>query len=101
MLPTELLGFLGLAQRAGKLIIGTTAANQALRRARNEILIIFAADFSASAREKVLAQASKPPHILEIGTKQEWGAHFGRDEVGVIAVNDKNFSAGIRKKLQV
>jgi ribosomal protein L7Ae-like RNA K-turn-binding protein len=99
MLPDEIMGLLGLAQRAGKVIAGTTAVANELRRPR-EILLIFAEDFSASTREKLLASASRRPQVLQIGTMAEWGKYFGRQQVGVIAVSDKNFVAGILKKMK-
>jgi ribosomal protein L7Ae-like RNA K-turn-binding protein len=98
MLPNEMMGLLGLAQRAGKLIMGTTAVANELRRPR-EILLIFAEDFSASTKAKLLATAAGRPQVLQIGTMAEWGKYFGRQQVGVIAVIDKNFIAGILKKM--
>jgi ribosomal protein L7Ae-like RNA K-turn-binding protein len=99
MLPNEMMGLLGLAQRAGKVIMGTTAVANELRRPR-EILLIFAEDFSASTKAKLLAAATIRPQVLQIGTMQEWGKYFGREQVGVIAVIDKNFVAGILKKMK-
>jgi ribosomal protein L7Ae-like RNA K-turn-binding protein len=98
MLPNEIIGLLGLAQRAGKVIIGTTAVSHEIRRSR-ETLLIFATDFSPSTKARLLAQAAIRPHIMEFGTMQEWGAFFGRQRVGVIAVTDKHFMAGLRQKL--
>jgi ribosomal protein L7Ae-like RNA K-turn-binding protein len=100
MLPSELTGLLGLAQRAGKVVIGSTAVSHEVRRPRQALLIIFASDFSPSAREKVLAKTTTAaPKILELGTMAEWGEFFGRQKVGVVAVVDKNFAAGILQKV--
>lgn len=99
MLPHEIIGLLGLAQRAGKVIIGTTAVESELRRSR-EILLIFAEDFSTATKAKLLATATRQPQVLQVGTMAEWGKYFGRQQVGVIAVIDKNFVAGILKKVQ-
>lgn len=98
MLPNELLGLMGLAQRAGKVVIGSTAVGNEIHRPRRALLLIFAVDFSPSAREKLLANAATPPKILEIGTMAEWGTFFGRQQVGVIAINDKHFATGIMQK---
>jgi ribosomal protein L7Ae-like RNA K-turn-binding protein len=100
MLPNEIIGLLGLAQRAGKVIIGATAVSREIRRPGETLLVIFANDFSPATKEKLLAQAAKHPHILEIGTMQEWGEYFGRQQVGVIAIVDRNFVAGILQKLK-
>jgi ribosomal protein L7Ae-like RNA K-turn-binding protein len=100
MLPHEILGLLGLAQRAGKVIIGSTAVAHEMRRPRQAMLVIFARDFSPATKKKLLAQAARPPHVFEIGSMHEWGEYFGRQQVGVIAVVDKNFTAGILEKLK-
>lgn len=99
MLPNEILGLLGLAQRAGKVIVGTTAVENELRRPR-EILLIFAEDFSAATRGRLIAAAAQPPQVLQMGTMAEWGKYFGRQQVGVMAVADKNFAAGILAKVR-
>lgn len=99
MLPPEIIGLLGLAQRAGKIVIGTTAVEHEIRRARASLLLIFARDFSPATKAKLLAPADSRTQVVEIGTMQEWGKLFGRQQVGVIAVVDKNFAAGILQKL--
>lgn len=99
MLPPEIIGLLGLAQRAGKIVIGTTAVTHEIRRGREDLLLIFAKDFSPATKEKMLFPAAGRAPVVEIGTMQEWGKHFGRQQVGVIAVVDKNFAAGILQKL--
>jgi len=100
MIPPDMIGLLGLAQRAGKVIIGTSAVSREIRRPRQTLLIV-AEDFSRSTKERLLAQAVIRPHLVEIGTMQEWGAFFGRQRVGVIAVVDKHFVAGLRQKLKL
>jgi ribosomal protein L7Ae-like RNA K-turn-binding protein len=100
MLPTEIIGLLGLAQRAGKIIIGATAVSREIRRAREAVLLVFAVDFSPATKERLLARAAARPRVLEIGTMAEWGKFFGREKVGVIAISDKNFAAGILQKLK-
>jgi len=99
MLPNEIVGLFGLAQRAGKIAIGATAVSREIRRSR-DLLLFFATDFSSSTKEKLLAQSEKRPQIFEIGTMEEWGKFFGRERVGVIAISDKNFAAGILQKLK-
>lgn len=99
MLPNEIMGLLGLAQRAGKVVVGTTAVESELRRPR-DMLLIFAEDFSAATKGRLLAAASQRPQVLQIGTMAEWGKYFGRAQLGVFAVVDKNFAAGILQKMK-
>ncbi len=100
MLPHDLLGLLGLAHRAGKVILGATAVAREIGRSRRALLLIVAVDFSPTTKERLLARAAIRPHVMEIGTMQEWGAFFGRQQVGVMAVSDKNFIAGILEKVK-
>lgn len=100
MLPNELMGLIGLAQRAGKVVLGKSAVRHEMRRSREAILLIFATDFSPSVKTGLLENAAVRPHVLEIGTMAEWGAFFGRQQVGVIAVVDKHFVAGMLRKIE-
>jgi ribosomal protein L7Ae-like RNA K-turn-binding protein len=100
MLPTEIIGLLGLAQRAGKIIIGSTAVSREIRRTSEAMLLFFAVDFSSATKERMLAHAATRPRIVEIGTMEEWGKFFGREKVGVMAIADRNFAAGILQKLK-
>ena len=103
MLLPEVLGLLGLAQRAGKIVIGATAVRHEIHRQR-ATLLIFATDFSPTTKTRFLAEAKYNPPAFEIGTMQEWGAFFSRSaktKIGVIAITDKNFAAGILQKLAI
>jgi 5-formyltetrahydrofolate cyclo-ligase len=88
-----------LARRSGKIAVGATAVRNEIRRQR-ALLLIFASDFSTSARERLLAGAASKPPVLETGTMQEWGDFFGRDRVGVVAVTDVHFVTGIMQKIK-
>lgn len=98
-----MLGLLGLARRAAKVVIGTTAVRHEIHRQR-AMLLIFATDFSPATKTRLLAEANYNLPVFEIGTMQEWGAFFSRaakTRIGVIAITDKNFADGILQKLVV
>ncbi|KAA0230378.1 hypothetical protein EDS67_05580 [candidate division KSB1 bacterium] len=97
MLPENILPLLGLARRAGKIVIGHDAVRRVVREHGREILLIFAEDVAAAARRRVLYGATDVRQ-LTAATKQEWGNYWGRPEVGVFAVTDKNFAQGIFDK---
>jgi ribosomal protein L7Ae-like RNA K-turn-binding protein len=103
MLLPEVLGLLGLARRAAKVVIGATAVRHEIRRQR-AMLLIFATDFSPATKARLLAEAHYSPPVFDFGTMQEWGAFFSRSaktKIGVIAITDKNFAAGILQKLTI
>lgn len=97
MLPPELTNLLGLVRRARKIVIGTEAVKRELLRQTVELLI-FAEDLSPSSKRQVTLTGLKTPEVT-IGTKQEWGEYWGKQDVGVFGITDRNFAEGILKKL--
>ncbi len=53
MLPENILPLLGLARRAGKIVIGYDAVRRVVREHGREILLIFAEDVAAAARRRL------------------------------------------------
>ncbi|NUO83313.1 ribosomal L7Ae/L30e/S12e/Gadd45 family protein [candidate division KSB1 bacterium] len=98
MIPTELTNLLGLVRRARKIVIGTESVRRELLR-QNVELLIFAEDFSASSKRQVVLTGLKIREVT-IGTKDEWGEFWGKQDVGVFGILDKNFAEGILKKFQ-
>ncbi len=96
MLPQELINLLGLARRARKIALGHEAVQEALGR-KQAALVILATDFSESAQAHLAEKYPGVPRV-HIGTKNEWGEFWGRKEVGVMAVTDRNLAQGILKK---
>ncbi len=96
MLPTEITNLLGLVRRARKILIGTESVRRELLR-QNVELLIFAEDLSASSKRQVALTGLKIPEIT-FGTKEEWGEFWGKQDVGVFGITDKNFAEGILKK---
>ena len=99
MLPNEIAPLIGLARRAGKLALGYQAVRKELRK-KNVALLIFANDFSAAAKRRIVQGNENATHITT-GTMQEWGDFLGRTKVGILAVTDRNFANGILKKYQI
>jgi predicted RNA-binding protein YlxR (DUF448 family) len=84
---------IGLARRAGKLVVGSSAVEQAAKTAE---LVIVAADARA-ASESWLESAVRSGRAAAWGTKAELGAALGREEVGAVAVVE----AGLAEALKV
>ncbi len=87
---------LGLARRAGKLILGLDAL---LKYPKPAELLIFASD--ASPRVKRALQDRKEPFITPDFTKEQLGSAVGCKQAAVIAVTDAGFAGMIRKKSEL
>jgi ribosomal protein L7Ae-like RNA K-turn-binding protein len=90
-----------LARKGRMIEIGKTAVEILLKRKR-AYLVIIAADVSDKLRRQMEIECSRqnvPVYIFSV--KSELGKLCGRDEVGVIAVSDKNLAEGIRKELLI
>lgn len=94
-MPPSLPMMLGLCQRAGKLVSGDLAAEQALRRRRAHLVLV-AADASLRTQSKfahLAAQAGVPCYI--VGTRADLGGAIGKAGRAVVVVQSRDFSRGI------
>jgi len=93
--PNKIDTFLALARKAGRLALGSTAAEVALKR-RKAKLVIIACDASENTRERFahLAEAQGVPFILH-GRRTQMGHLLGRGELSVVAILDKKFAEPI------
>ncbi|MFZ5818083.1 MAG: L7Ae/L30e/S12e/Gadd45 family ribosomal protein [Bacillota bacterium] len=100
MISPALHSMLGLCQRAGKLVSGDFAAEQALRRRKADLLLL-AEDASERTREKFLKlaeQASTP--CYSAGTRADLGAAIGKADRAVVVIQSRDFTKGIIGILQ-
>jgi uncharacterized protein len=87
----------GVARRAGKLVIGSTAVEQASKTAD---LLLVATDARAAGASWV-ESAVRSGRAAAWGTKAELGAALGREEVGAIAVLDAGLARALKVALAV
>lgn len=90
-LAERLLDLVGLARRAGVLVLGMDPVLQALRDAPGGTILILAEDMSersAGRVEEALERLDEGhrPRRVRVGTKTSLGSRLGRDEVGVVAI---------------
>ena len=90
------LSTLGLARRAGKLILGVDAIEKYGKPAE---LLIYATD--ASPRVKRALSQRKDPSVTPELTKEQLGSAVGCKQAAVVAVTDAGFAGIIRKKLEL
>lgn len=100
MISPALHSMLGLCQRAGKLVSGDTAAEQALRQRKADLLIL-AEDASERTREKFLKlaeQAGTP--CYSAGTRTALGDALGKADRAAVVIQSRDFTKGIIGILQ-
>jgi ribosomal protein L7Ae-like RNA K-turn-binding protein len=93
---SDVLGLLGLGQRAGSVIVGVDGVRTGLR-AGHCALVVVAVDASPRALEKVvrLAEGRGVPRV--IGPRAvDIGQRLGRPPVMVVGVRDPALARGIR-----
>lgn len=88
----KMLHMLGLARRAGKLALGTEAAQDAVRKHKSG-LVLLASDLSPRTVRNFVsaAQETGAKTVSVSATMDEIGAAVGK-RTGVIAVNDTGFA---------
>jgi len=94
-MPPSLHSMLGLCQRAGQLVSGDLAAEQALRCGRAHLVLV-AGDASERTRSKfahLAAQAGAPCYV--VGTRADLGDAIGKAGRAVVVVQSRDFTTGI------
>ncbi len=95
----KVAGYLGLAQKARRLVAGDAATVTALS-AGKACLVVLAIDAAAKVQEEIggLATAKHVP-LIYWRDKNSLGAVVGRSRRGAIAIIDTGFAAAIEKCL--
>lgn len=91
---TQLLGLLGLAQKAGQLAVGATAVANLIRRGRRPLVVV-ARDAGAAQRRRYLAWRPVHGFVAELVTRSDLATALGRRDLAVVAVGEAGFVAGI------
>ena len=84
------LALLGLAQRAGRAVVGTRAIRTAARSGSVRVLVV-ARDAAPNAVERVRGAAAGL-RVVRLGTRQTLGRAVGRDSVALVGVTDTGFA---------
>ncbi len=93
----QTLKMLGFAHRARKLSLGMTSTLNLLKKGKTQAIIL-ASDASKNADRKFMTLAvQKKVPIFRCGTKSQFGEFFGREEVGIIGIDDASFAKAIQK----
>ncbi|NLJ34064.1 MAG: 50S ribosomal protein L7ae [Firmicutes bacterium] len=93
------LNLLGLAQRAGKVVSGQFACEQAMRRGQAH-LILLATDAAPNTREKFIGLCKrKGIPYLSWNLKGEMGFIIGKPQRAVVAIIDENFATALAQAI--
>ena len=89
------LGFMGLAAKAGALVIGTSATRDGLKRGAIAVVVV-ASDRSRRTQEKVerLARGAGVPMLVG-PTATALGARLGRGAVQTVGIMDDALARGL------
>ena len=96
----RILGFIGLANRAGKVISGGSMVSDAVKSGHKPGLILVAKDVSASVGEKIVILATVH-HVacIHIMTKDEFGAILGKAPRSAVAIKAGGFVAQLKHEI--
>ncbi len=89
--------FLGLCQKAGKIVSGETGVNNELKRGKIKLLIL-AEDTSDNTKKAYIKKASNyGVSAIIAGNKEDLGMAIGKSYRGLIGVIDNNMAANLIK----
>ena len=93
LLVARLSGDLGLARRAGQVVLGFDAISRAFKGPHPPLLLVEASDGATDGRRKLLALAKvSPPAIIDCLTGAELSLALGRENVVHAALKSGRFS---------
>ena len=93
LLVARLVGYLGLARRAGQLVLGFDMVARALTGLRPPVLLVEASDGARDGRRKLLALVKgTPPTIVDCLSCAELSLALGRENVIHAALKSGRFS---------
>ena len=97
--PTKVLGTLGLAMKAGKLVSGEFMTERSIKDGEAKLVII--ADDASPGTKKNFSDSCKYYHvpIIFICDKETLGGAIGKQMRASLAVTDEGFAESIKKHI--
>ena len=101
MKPDRVLSMLGIAAKAGKVVSGEFATENAVK-AGKAFLVVTAGDASENTAKKFrdMTDFYRVP-LAVYGTKETLGGCIGKDYRSSLAVTDEKLAEAVRDKMQV
>ena len=99
MKPDSVLSMLGIAAKAGKVVSGEFATENAVKSAK-AFLVVTAADASENTAKKFrdMTDFYRVP-LFVYGTKESLGGCIGKDYRSSLAVTDEKLAAAVTSKI--
>lgn len=95
--PAErLLGTLGLARRAGRLVVGTRSVLRAARDGDLDLVVV-AADAGDNALDRLRPVTEGPVPTVRAADRRSLGEALGRDPVVVVGLTDTELADKVRR----
>ena len=99
-MPEKMYGMLGLAQRAGKIASGESAAEANIQKQKAKLVII-AEDASEGTKKAFFSLCSyHKAKYLVMGEKIRLGIALGKSPRSVVVILDNNFAKNIAQNRQ-
>ena len=96
----KVLSLLGLACRAGAVVSGEFAAENAVKKGKAKLCIV-ALDASDNTKKLFHDKCSSyNVPIIETGTKEELGKSMGKEMRASLSITDQGFASSVNKLLQ-
>lgn len=101
MKPDKVLSMLGIAAKAGKIVSGEFATENAVK-AGKAFLVVTAADASENTAKKFrnMTDFYRVPLVVH-GTKESLGRCIGKDYRSSLAVTDEKLAKAVQQKMQM
>ncbi len=100
MSENKIYSFIGLARKAGKLALGESLTEQAVKRGKAELVLI-TQDASDNTKNKIeTAVYGRNIPMLQFGSKEKLGHILGKTFFSAIAVTDKGFAERIKTMIE-
>lgn len=94
----NVLGMIGLAKRAGKVVTGAKNCEDCVRKGKSHLIII-ATDISDNGKKAIVDCCGfYKVKLIEYGKKEDLGKFTGSIERAVISINDRGFAKTILDK---
>lgn len=101
VMRSRILGYIGLANRAGKVVSGGSMVSDAIRGGHKPGLILLAKDVSASIGDKiVLLAAVHRIACIHVMTKDDFGAILGKAPRSAVAIKAGGFVLQLKNEIE-
>lgn len=98
-MDNKLAGYLGIAQRARKLLIGETAMKAI--QSKEAKLVLIAEDCSLNTQKKILDKCTTyQVEVIKIAHSADLSYAIGRGHIVLVAISDDGFAKAIRNCLK-